>query len=108
MRPRTSCQPVLQCSTLPSYLLSKLLAACVLLVAFSGLAFSQEATIVGSVTDPSGAVIPGAKVVITNTDKNQSTDAVTNDSGNFVAPSLTIGHYSVKAEVAGFKALRTE
>ena len=86
-----------------SYLLSNLLAACVLLLALSGLAYSQEATIVGTVTDPSGAVIPGVKVNVTNTDKNQVTDVTTNDSGQFVVPSLTIGHYMVKAEVAGFK-----
>ena len=44
-----------------SYLLSKPLAACVFLLAFAGLAFCQEATIVGTVTDPSGAVVPGVK-----------------------------------------------
>ena len=35
------------------------------------MASAQEGTIVGTVTDPSGAVVPNAKVVITNTDKNQ-------------------------------------
>ena len=86
-----------------SYLLSKLLAACALLLIFSGLAYCQEATIVGTVTDPSGAVVPGAKVSATNVDKNQTTDITTNDSGQFVFPSLGIGHYIVKAEVSGFK-----
>jgi hypothetical protein len=85
------------------YLLSKLLAACVLLISFSSLAFCQEATIVGTVTDPSGAVVPSVKVIATNTDKNQSTDITTNESGQFAFSSLGIGHYTVKAEVSGFK-----
>jgi hypothetical protein len=63
----------------------------------------QGGTIVGTVSDPSGAIVPNAKVVITNTDKNQSTDVMSNESGQFVAPSLGIGHYSLKAEVPGFK-----
>ncbi len=87
----------------PSHLLSKLLTACALSLAFVGLAICQEATIVGTVTDPSGAVVPGVKIFVTNTDKSQTTDVSTNDSGQFVVPSLTIGHYNVKAEVAGFK-----
>ena len=87
-----------------SYLLNKLLAACVLLIAFAGLAFCQEATIVGTVTDPSGAVVPGAKVTAINTDKNQTTDVTSNDAGQFAFPTLGIGHYNVKAEVSGFKA----
>ena len=57
----------------------------------------------GTVTDPSGAVVPNAKIVITNTDKNQSVDAVSNETGQFLAPGLGIGHYKVKAEVSGFK-----
>jgi hypothetical protein len=73
-------------------------------VAFAFVASAQEGTIVGTVSDPSGAVVPNAKVVITNTDKNQSVDVMSNESGQFVAPDLGIGHYKVKAEVAGFKS----
>ena len=54
--------------------------------------------------DPSGAVVPNAQVVITNTDKNQTTSVASNESGQYIAPSLGIGHYRVKAEVPGFKA----
>lgn len=89
-----------------SYLLEKLLSACVLsmlLVIGAGLALCQDATILGTVTDASGAHVPNAKVVVTNTDKNQSFDVTTNDSGEFLVPSLNIGHYSVKLEVPGFK-----
>ena len=41
------------------------------LFVFAGLAHCQEATIVGTVTDPSGAVVPNPKSQVTNTDKNQ-------------------------------------
>ncbi len=88
--------------TLP-YLLTRSLAACVLLFSFAGLAFCQEATILGTVTDPSGAVVPGAKVIATNTDKNESTTVTTNSDGQFAFPTLGIGHYAIKAEVSGFK-----
>lgn len=57
----------------------------------------------GTVTDASGAIVPDAKITITNIDKNQSQDVTSNDSGQFVVPSLAIGHYNVRAEVPGFK-----
>jgi hypothetical protein len=84
--------------------ISRLAAFVVLLFSFAFVLSAQEATIVGSVTDPSGAVVPNAKIVITNTDKNQTRDIVSNEAGQFVVPSLGIGHYTLKAEVSGFKS----
>ncbi len=103
MYQRTQSRPTSQKS--PSLLpkLSQFAALFVLLFSFVFVASAQEGTIVGTVTDPSGAVVPNAKVVITNTDKNQSTDVMSNESGQFIAPSLGIGHYRLKAEVPGFK-----
>jgi hypothetical protein len=83
--------------------ISQLAATFFLLAIFACVALAQEATIVGTVTDASGAVVPNAKVVITNTEKNQSRDVTSNESGQFVAPSLGIGHYVVRSEVSGFK-----
>ena len=105
----TSCPPLSASasrylSVPPLSKVSRLAAILIFLFAFAFVASAQEGTIVGTVTDPSGAVVPNAKVVITNTDKNQSTDVVTNDSGQYIAPSLGIGHYQLKAEVPGFKA----
>ncbi|HKW58027.1 MAG TPA: carboxypeptidase-like regulatory domain-containing protein [Candidatus Acidoferrum sp.] len=74
------------------------------LLGFSCSTFAQQATIVGTVTDPSGAVVPNVNVTITNTDTNYSKVYPTNDAGQFVAPDLQIGHYKVKAEASGFKA----
>ena len=66
---------------------------------------AQEATgkIVGTVTDPSGALIPGAKVVVTDLTTKVSRDAVTDEDGNFQVLSLPIGTYQVTVEREGFK-----
>src|SRR5579859_208774 len=76
----------------------------VALIAFSFPTFAQQATIVGTVTDPSGAVVPNVAVTITNTDTGLSRTYPTNDAGQYVAPDLQIGHYTVKATASGFKA----
>jgi len=76
----------------------------VVLIGFSASTFAQQATIVGTVTDPSGAVVPNVAVVITNIDTGLSRTYPTNDAGQYVAPDLQIGHYDVKATAAGFKA----
>jgi len=74
------------------------------LIGFSFSTFAQQATIVGTVTDPSGAVVPNVAVTITNTDTDASRTYPTNDAGQYVAPDLQIGHYVVKAEAKGFKS----
>jgi hypothetical protein len=74
------------------------------LIGFSASTFAQQATIVGTVTDPSGAVVPNVDVVITNMETGLSRTYPTNDAGQYVAPDLQIGHYDVKATAAGFKA----
>jgi hypothetical protein len=66
-------------------------------------AFAQEATIVGTVTDPSGATIPNAAVTTVNTLNSQVNHYVTSSDGQYVAPGLQVGHYTVRVEVPGFK-----
>src|SRR4051794_1462396 len=68
-------------------------------------AAAQQATIVGTVTDSSGAALPGVNISITNVDSNAVKKIQTNEAGQYVVPDLKIGHYSVKAESAGFKAV---
>ncbi len=60
-------------------------------------------SISGTVTDPSGAVVPDAIVRVTNTDTNVTTTLKTNRAGVYVANSLIVGTYRVEAEAAGFK-----
>jgi len=64
--------------------------------------FAQEATLVGTVTDPSGAAVPNASVTITHVETAETRNTVSGDSGQFVAPDLVIGHYNVTVKAAGF------
>ncbi|HTT17922.1 MAG TPA: TonB-dependent receptor [Candidatus Sulfotelmatobacter sp.] len=73
------------------------------LAALATPAFAQEATIVGTVTDPSGAAVADAKVTLTNTDTGVAKVFPTNESGQYVAVDIHIGHYDVKVEKSGFK-----
>jgi Carboxypeptidase regulatory-like domain/TonB-dependent Receptor Plug Domain len=73
------------------------------LVALSFAVQAQDATIVGTVTDPSGASVPNVKITVTNVETGLAKTATTGDSGTYVIPELKIGHYNAKAEAAGFK-----
>lgn len=68
-------------------------------------AFAQDATgrIIGIVTDPSGAVIPHAKITVTNTQTNVSNDTTSGDDGSYQVLQLPIGSYQVTAEAQGFR-----
>src|SRR6267142_5518469 len=86
--------------------LSSLRYLLLLFVLLAGLPFrasAQDATIVGTVTDQSGSVMANVKITITNAETNLARTITTNDSGQYVAVDLRIGHYSVKAEASGFK-----
>ena len=74
-----------------------------LLFCFPVLVSAQEATIVGTITDPSGAVVPNVMVLITNVDTGAVRTLATNDAGQYVVPGLLIGKYDLKAQVSGFK-----
>ncbi len=79
--------------------------ALTLLLTGSGLLSGQEfrGTFTGTITDAAGGVIPGAKVDVRNTETNVSESATTNESGVYVLPFLTIGHYDITASAQGFK-----
>ncbi|MBI1765716.1 MAG: TonB-dependent receptor [Acidobacteria bacterium] len=81
-----------------------------LLCAGSAFAQIKSGAITGTVTDPTGAVIPGATVTVINAETNVSTTAVTDATGNFNVPYLAPGTYTVNVEKAasGFsRASRT-
>src|SRR5207245_1169340 len=61
------------------------------------------ATIVGTVTDTTGAVIPAAKVTVVNTATNFNFEGLTNQDGYYYVPYLRPGIYRVTVEAAGFK-----
>src|SRR4029077_19886262 len=67
-------------------------------------AFSQTAgTISGLVTDPSGALVAGATVTVTNPGTNLARDTTSNGAGNYNFPDLPPGIYNVKAAHEGFQ-----
>jgi hypothetical protein len=61
-------------------------------------------TILGVVTDSSGAAVPGAAVTIKNLDTGLTRTVTTTDDGSYSVPELPIGNYSVTVEKSGFKA----
>ena len=65
---------------------------------------SVTGQISGSVTDPAGAVIPGARVQLTNDLTKQVRALSTASSGSFIFPDLMPGDYSVGITQTGFKA----
>ncbi len=60
-------------------------------------------TIYGTVTDPSGSAIAGAKVTITNTATDQSRETISAADGNYVVPDLSPGAYRLSVTAPGFK-----
>jgi hypothetical protein len=62
-----------------------------------------SATILGNVTDPSGAAVPKAEVTVTNTATNVSVVIQTTDSGAYTVPQLLPGTYSITIKVPGFE-----
>ncbi|MBI2687322.1 MAG: TonB-dependent receptor [Acidobacteria bacterium] len=77
-----------------------------LLALFSLSAYTQTATgtITGSITDSTGAAVANAKVLITNTGTNARVETTTNHEGNYTAPLLPPGAYSINVTASGFKA----
>ena len=74
-----------------------------LVLAMSLQVFAQEATVVGTVTDPTGAALPNVSVTLTNIETGLATKVTTSADGQYVAPNLHIGHYTVDAKVSGFR-----
>lgn len=65
---------------------------------------TSTATISGTVTDASGAIVPGAQLTLTNLLGGQVVQAATNASGLYNAPNISPGRYRLNADAAGFKA----
>lgn len=65
----------------------------------------NTAEIAGVVKDPSGAIVPGASVLATQTATQQKHTALTNDSGQFLLAQLPVGEYSISVNAPGFSAM---
>jgi len=80
-----------------------------LIVLLSSGAFGQAVygSIIGTVTDPQGAAVAGAKVTVTSVRKGTTLETTTNADGNYSVTHLIPDIYSVKVEGAGFKTSQT-
>src|SRR5258708_28746501 len=79
------------------------LAICSFVLFVKLVAQTTTGSILGTVTDPSGAIVANATVTVTNVDTNIATKVTNDSTGNYVATTLAIGHYSVAVEAPGFK-----
>src|SRR5436190_23070680 len=72
--------------------------------------WGQTATgrILGQVTDPTGAVVPGVKVTAANIATGVNYDTLTNEVGDYQILLLPIGEYRIEAELAGFRKIVTK
>ncbi len=67
---------------------------------------TETGTIYGSVTDPTGAVLPSAIVRLIDTDRSLKSHAATGSSGFYSFPNVRPGHYRLEVEKSGFKPIR--
>ncbi len=77
------------------------LAAC-------GCLLAQNAQVTGTVSDVSGAVVPGAQVTATNLDTGVSRSSTANDAGNYLITALFPGRYQITSSSPGFKQMKRE
>jgi hypothetical protein len=80
-----------------------ILVILILVIGLPALAQSGRGTITGIVKDPSGAVVPGAEIIITEKDTGVVTRTVSTDAGAYRAPYVPPGMYKITAALTGFK-----
>jgi Carboxypeptidase regulatory-like domain/TonB dependent receptor-like, beta-barrel len=87
-----------------SAILTAIVCALILAVPRIGTAQVLYSNIVGTVTDPSGAAVPGASVTVTQEETKLTRTVTTNSSGTYVAATLPAGTYDVKVTAKGFRS----
>ena len=79
------------------------IAAALLFIRTPLYAQTSSGTLTGVVSDPGGAVVPGASITVQNTATGETRKTVTNGSGIFSIPALPPGPYTVDAAAKGFE-----
>ena len=90
-------------NALQPYVRGLLVLALLLVVVSSAFGQAVSSSLLGTVTDSTGAVVPGAKVTATEASTQVSRTAQSNESGNYQFPDLPPGTYVVTVELTGFK-----
>ncbi len=78
--------------------------AILLTAAAAAMGQSFTGTLVGTVKDPTGAVLPGVGLKLTRVDTGQTRETATNERGDFTFVQLPVGTYQLEAELPGFKS----
>src|SRR5881628_2880292 len=78
------------------------LTACGTFIMMVAFAQGDRGTITGTVSDPAGAVAPGAKIAVRNTDTGAEYNTVSTTTGNYTLVQLPAGVYELSAEAPGF------
>lgn len=75
------------------------------LLTWCGLAVGQNitATLLGRVTDETGAVLPGVQITVKNLNTGLTRDTITNETGDYIVTFLPVGEYEVTTELTGFR-----
>jgi len=81
------------------------LAALVGLLPTSASAQTVSGTLLGTVTDSSGAIVANAKVTIINEGTGLTRVVTADSNGEYIAPALPTGHYTITSEMSGFKTV---
>ncbi len=63
----------------------------------------KSSTVTGTITDPSGAVVPKATVVVLNEETNVNAETQTNETGDYTVPYLPTGRYTLQVKANGFR-----
>ena len=81
------------------------LRLCLLAIALASASYGQalNGTILGSVADASGALVPNAKISVLELNTNLTRSVQSVESGNYTFPNLPAGLYTVSVELAGFR-----
>src|SRR5277367_5252257 len=74
-----------------------------LICALAAFAQGDRGTITGTVSDPTGAVVPNANIQVTNSDTSSVYKIGTTNTGNYTLANLPVGTYVLTVESAGFK-----
>ncbi len=85
--------------------MSKLFSILLVISLHFSLAWAQTntGTILGTVQDTTGAVLPGVEVVVTHVDQGRSRTIISDDEGRYRVPNLNLGDYEIEASLPGFQ-----
>jgi Carboxypeptidase regulatory-like domain len=81
----------------------KCIAVLLTIVSTAGIALAQNATVTGTITDPSGAIVAGATIEVKNPQNGQVYSSVSTQTGNYTVAAVPVGTYEMSVSSSGFK-----